>query len=125
MKSDTRSANSLADRIHCFILSYDTLMQYLFKVNGRFVYCELANKNLRSACKRAGVDIGSRTQYCFRHSFDTYMLNNLGELASEEDVRELMGHTGYRPEYDHRTPEQMLFRMQKVKPLIDQRRKSV
>ena len=99
--------------------------RYLFKVNGRFVYCELANKNLRSACKRAGVDIGSRTQYCFRHSFDTYMLNNLGELASEEDVRELMGHTGYRPEYDHRTPEQMLFRMQKVKPLIDQRRKSV
>ena len=95
----------------------------LFRIKSGYFYINLDNKKLRNACEKAGVDIKERTQYCFRHSFDTYMLDSLGENVEEADVRELMAHTGYRPEYDHRTPEQMLFKLQKVRPVIDARRK--
>ena len=93
---------------------------YLFLADdGMFVYSYNANKVLREACARTGIDIGERTQHCFRHTFDTMMLNKLGKDLEESDVRDLMAHTGYRPEYDHRTPEQLLFRLQKIRPAIE------
>ena len=97
---------------------------YLFQYCGRFVYCNMANERLRRACYNAGIDPRDRTQHCFRHTFDTNMLNNLGNMIEESDVRDLMAHTGYRPEYDHRTPEQILFRLLEVKPAIEQIRES-
>lgn len=97
---------------------------FLFMKDGKFVYCARANSKLREACSRAGFDIRERTQHCFRHTFDTYMLNSLGPMLEESDVRDLMAHTGYRPEYDHRTPDQILFKMSKVRPLIDKIREA-
>lgn len=97
----------------------------LFMTETGYIYTPIANFNLRKACTNAGVDIGERTQYCFRHTFDTYMLNNLGQSIEESDVRDLMAHTGYRPEYDHRTPEQILFRLQKVRPAIEKIRATI
>lgn len=98
--------------------------KYLFRINGKFIYSLIANRKLRKACEKAGFDIRERTEHCFRHTFDTNMLNNLGPLLEESDVRDLMAHTGYRPEYDHRTPAQILFRLQKVKPFIEKIREA-
>ena len=65
---------------------------------------EVSNKHFKASCKRAGIDRGSRTQYSLRHTFDTKML----ELLDKETVNALMGHTSYRKEYDHRSPETLL-----------------
>ena len=42
-----------------------------------------------------------------------------GNILNQDDVRELMAHTGYRPEYDHRTSDDIIDRIMKVKPIID------
>ena len=89
---------------------------------GKYVSLAQANRILRKVCEKAGIDLRERTQYCFRHTFNTYMLANLGPLLEESDVRDLMAHTGYRPEYDHRTPEQILFKLGKVRPAIEKMR---
>lgn len=92
---------------------------YLFEVRGRFPYAGYTNDILRDACYEADVDCGERTQYCFRHTFDTHMLNCLGGEIQESDIQDLMAHMGYRPEYDHRTPLQIIEKLMKVKPAID------
>ena len=72
---------------------------------------EVSNKHFKASCKRAGIDRGSRTQYSLRHTFDTKML----ELLDKETVNALMGHTNYRKEYDHRSPETLLKQYKDVK----------
>ena len=82
-------------------------------------------RRFKKALEKAGVPERGRSPYCLRHTFDTYMLDKTGQYEglTEEVVRELMAHTGYRPEYDHRTPEQMIARLERLKPLIDDARK--
>lgn len=81
--------------------------EYIFKLSdGNFIAPNTANKHLRSSAKRAGVDLGERTQYSFRHSFATYYFGRIPELARLL----LMGHTQTRTEYLHMTPEQTLRR---------------
>lgn len=75
--------------------------------SSQLIYAELANKVLRTACKKAGVVIGKRTQYSFRHYFSTYHFGRLPEMARLL----LMGHTKNRSEYTHITPEQALERL--------------
>ena len=65
---------------------------------------EVSNKHFKASCDRAGIKRGNRTQYSLRHTFDTKML----ELLDKETVNALMGHTSYRKEYDHRSPETLL-----------------
>lgn len=80
---------------------------YIFRLSdGNFIAPNTANKHLRSSAKRAGVDLGERTQYSFRHSFATYYFGRIPELARLL----LMGHTQTRTEYLHMTPEQTLRR---------------
>lgn len=94
---------------------------YLFeKSNGIFHNDNDVNYVLKKACANAGIDIGRRSPYGFRHAFDTNMLDKLGEqIESSADVQELMGHTGYRPEYDHRTPQMIIRRLEKIRPAIE------
>lgn len=81
--------------------------EYLFRLkNGKFITSDCANDHLRSSAKRAGVELGDRTQYSFRHSFATYYYGRIPELARLL----LMGHTQTRQEYVHITPEQALQR---------------
>ena len=97
--------------------------EYLFiGKNGKFNRPEVSNKHLQGVLKRLGIPLEGRSQYCLRHTFSTFMRNNMSATIGEDDVRELMGHTEYRPEYDHRTPQDILFRLQKVKPVIDEMR---
>ena len=77
---------------------------------------EVSNKHFKASCKRAGIDRGPRTQYSLRHTFDTKML----ELLDKETVNALMGHTSYRKEYDHRSPETLLKQYKDVKDTLDQ-----
>lgn len=91
---------------------------HIFRV-GRtgFIYAELANKHLRAVCKAVGIDIGDRTQYAFRHSFET-------DVAGKVDnsiLLQAMGHTRFRNEYDHRTPETRIKQIQPLKEIIDKR----
>ena len=70
---------------------------------GKLVATSTSMKHLRGVCLRLGVDLGDRVQYCFRHTFNTAVI---GEVP--EDIRRLvMGHTGDRPEYDHRRPQRL------------------
>lgn len=72
-----------------------------------FIYPECANKKLHRVCDKAGVALHGRTQYCFRHTFNTNALGNIPEVARLL----LMGHTSNRQEYNHLTPEQALKRV--------------
>ena len=73
----------------------------------RYVYSELANKILRSAKKRAGLPDDSRTQYSFRHTWNT---DNYGTMPQEARLL-IMGHVKNRPEYTHLSPLQALERV--------------
>lgn len=96
--------------------------EYLFMLNGRFLRTDTSNKHFKAACERAGIELRNRTQYCLRHSFDTHMLNSIDDEVRRKDVQELMGHTSHRKEYDHRTAEDRIKKLSKVKNIIDDMR---
>ena len=50
------------------------------------------------------------------------MLNSLSNDIEVKDVQELMAHTGYQATYDHRTPDDIIMRLAKVKNVINCRR---
>ena len=125
-KGKNYKVGTLSDYTMELLRDYKTMYglkgdSFLFKArdNG-FIYSGISNNKLDRACTNAGVDRNNRTQHCFRHSFDTYMLKRCdGNILNQDDVRELMAHTGYRPEYDHRTSDDIIDRIMKVKPIID------
>ena len=82
--------------------------EYLFEVNGRgLVYAELANKHLKAAANRVDLALNGRTQYCFRHTWNTLRIGKIPETARLL----LMGHTKDRPEYNHVEAEEALRRV--------------
>lgn len=79
---------------------------------------------IEKAAERAGILLDGRTAYSFRHTFYTRMMASLGEDdLRETDVQFMMGHVGYRPEYDHRTPEQLIERLKKVSGIVEATRR--
>ena len=89
------------------LIRYNPDQESLFLVNGNYMWSTTANDHLRDAAPRAGVELNGRTQYSFRHSFQTYYIGRMPELARLV----LMGHTHTRSEYTHLTPEQSLKRV--------------
>ena len=88
---------------------------YLFRVkerggSGKFITPDTANKHLRLKLAQHGIVAGRRTQYCFRHTYNTASLGTLPETARLI----LMGHTSNRPEYNHLTPRQALERVLQI-----------
>lgn len=69
--------------------------------------------------RKSGRPGQGRTQYSFRHSFETAISGTVEDRILEE----LMAHTGYRPEYDHRTPETLLRQLQPVRNILEERGK--
>lgn len=107
-----RTANLLQELIS------KTRGQYVFmQKNGKFIGSEGANKHLRSSCLRAGVNIEKdgqvRTQYSFRHSFQSYYLGRIPENARLL----LMGHTKMRSEYTHLEADELLERVSEIQGL--------
>lgn len=92
------------------MIRYNPDKEYLFKINGEFIIPNTANKHLRASAARAGIEIGSRTQYSFRHSFQSYFIGRMPEEARLV----LMGHTRTRSNYTHLTPEQRLRRVLEI-----------
>ncbi len=86
-------------------------------INWNTLKPEISNKHFKASCDRAGLDRAGRTQYCLRHTFDTELLKKL----SRETVQNLMGHTTYRKEYDHRTGEDLLVQLQDIVPVVESR----
>lgn len=76
----------------------------IFIFNGKLLLTQTANRELVKACKRANVDLKNRTQYSFRHTFNT---SNYYKLEDKTRL-ELMGHTKDRAEYLHITAEERL-----------------
>lgn len=90
---------------------------YLFRtVNGNFVCSATANKRLRTVAASIGLNIGSKTQYSFRHSFGTLVADRI----PSQDFLLLMSHVGYRHEYDHRTPEMILAQLEPLRGTIEE-----
>lgn len=94
---------------------------FFFLIDGRLLCPEVSNKHLRGACKRAGVDLAGRTQYSLRHSFET----GIAGLVENKVLIELMGHTSFRKEYDHRKPKKILTRLQPVREILEGRAEEV
>ncbi len=86
-------------------------------VNRNTLKPEVSNKHFKASCDRAGLERNDRTQYCLRHTFDTELLKKL----NRETVQDLMGHTSYRKEYDHRTGEDLLLQLQDIVPVVESR----
>lgn len=85
--------------------------EYFFKLRHKgssFLKAEISNKHLKWVLKELKIDLKGRSQYCFRHTFDS---NLLGKIPKETRL-ELMGHTAERPEYLHVSPEERLKRLQ-------------
>ena len=80
---------------------------YLFILNGKFINSCCANHHLQNCAKRANVDLNGRTEYSFRHSYQTHYIGRIPERA----LQLLMGHTKTRKEYTHLSAEQTLERV--------------
>ena len=87
------------------------------RVNNRPIIPDVANKHLRLSLKRADVDRKERTQYSLRHSFET----DLAGRVENSLLLELMAHTNFRKEYDHRTPHDILKQLQPVREVLEKR----
>ncbi len=86
----------------------DNVFSHRRKDHGtQYIYAELANDRLEMSAKAAGVELDGRTQYCFRHTWNTFYIGRLPEVARLL----LMGHHKNRPEYTHLTPVQSLERV--------------
>ena len=57
------------------------------------------------------------TPYSLRHTFDTDMLRNL----DRDTVNDLMGHTSYRAEYDHRNGIDILKQRSNTRLIVNNR----
>lgn len=107
-----------------FVSTWERDELFYLEDKGHFNMPGNSNYALKRALDYVGIDCNGRTEHCIRHSFDTYMLNNTGDVVSHEDVLELMAHTSYRPEYDHRTEADMISRLSKAKPILNDIRKA-
>ncbi len=87
----------------------------LFIINNNYINLATSNKHFKASLVRAGIQVNGRTQYSLRHSFETLMAGNV----ENKILLELMAHTSFRPEYDHRTPEQLLAQLQPVKDILE------
>lgn len=77
----------------------DSSNSFIFKFDDTLLLTQKANRELKKAFDCAGLDLQGRTQYSFRHTFNTLLVDKL-----EEKTRlELMGHIKNRTEYDHTT----------------------
>lgn len=88
--------------------------QHLFLVNGDFLTTYTSNKHFCTRVEKMGIELGGRTQYSLRHSFQTALA---GELEKSQ-IEELMGHTKYRMDYDHRSADRMLRQNQDLRSKI-------
>lgn len=59
-----------------------------FTLNGRPIGTETALKHFRLSAKRADVELGGRTPYCFRHTYNTLLY----QLVTLEELQRSMGH---------------------------------
>jgi integrase len=90
--------------------------EFLFKIEGNYIETSTSNKHFVTCAKRIGIDIGDRSQYSLRHTFQTLIA---GEVE-KGTVEELMGHTKYRQGYDHRDGERKLKQMQQFREKLEQ-----
>lgn len=102
-----------------FVKTWERDELFYLESQGRMNRPDASNYVLKRALEFLGIPVNDRTGHCIRHSFDTYMLKNTGDFVSHEDVLELMAHTSYRPEYDHRDERDMIERLSKAKPLLN------
>jgi len=101
-------------------VKYDSFspLQLIFRsINGNTIKPEISLKHFKASCVRAKISMNGRTQYSLRHTFDTELLKQL----SRDNVNDLMGHTTYRAEYDHRSAEDRLAQLQHVQDIINER----
>ena len=92
--------------------------ELLFQVKkSRPIIPDTANKHLRLSMERAGIKLDGRTQYSLRHSFETHLVGNVDQKI----LLELMAHTSFRKEYDHRSPEDILKQLQPAREVIENR----
>lgn len=85
-------------------IRHDKLNGLVFTIDFKPIQLATSLKHFKLSLERSEVKRGNRTQYALRHTFNTLALNSL----PEESVQDLMGHTGYRREYDHRTGRDLL-----------------
>jgi len=89
--------------------------EYLFKIGDRHIISETANKHFVT-CAKSVIDLRGRTQYCLRHTFQTMLA---GEIE-EKEILELMGHTKYRDDYDHRKGGRRLKQLQGLREKLNE-----
>jgi hypothetical protein len=83
--------------------------------DGRPIHCQAASKHFKSVARRAGVELGTRTQCCLRHTYYTDLL----KVIPEEDVSQPAGYTRLRKEYDHRKGVDFLRKRQRLRPAVN------
>ncbi|PKL13982.1 MAG: hypothetical protein CVV52_03735 [Spirochaetae bacterium HGW-Spirochaetae-8] len=89
--------------------------EYLFMVDGKHIASSTSCKHFKTCAEKLGVSLEGRTQYSLRHTFQTAIA---GEVE-RSTVEELMGHTRFRPGYDHRDGERRLRQLQGLRQTLE------
>lgn len=84
--------------------------------DGKGMPPDTSNKHFKASCKRAGVELHGRTQYCLRHFFIT----ELSKYIDEKQVSEQAGWTEYRDDYDHRKELEKMKRNPELRELVNE-----
>lgn len=79
-----------------------------------FITYGCLRSKLTTVARRLKVSVQNPTPYYFRHTFMTRATTKL----AENDLLKLMGHTSYRKEYDHASPEARLAQLADKRNMI-------
>ena len=90
--------------------------EYMFLVNDLPMTAYTSNKHFRLRAEKAGVVLNGRTQYSLRHTFQTQVAGEIDRV----EVEELMGHTKFRKNYDHRDGERRLKQLQPLRETLEE-----
>jgi Phage integrase family. len=85
-------------------------MWFSSEKGGMITYAAM-RRNLKIALEYIGIDPENISIHNFRHTF----MSRTKDRISESEALKLMGHTQYRSEYDHSSPEQRIRQVAGVK----------
>lgn len=88
---------------------------FYFHTGKNLLRPETSNKHFKTVLEQQSISLNGRSQYSLRHSFET----NIAGKVENKILMELMAHTSFRGEYDHRTPRDLLGQLQPMKELIE------
>lgn len=92
----------------------DESVEFFFESGRSFMNYQTLSYRLKGVAEKLELSIQEPSPYYFRHTF----MSNVTTKFTEDETKKLMGHTSYRKEYDHATPEARLAQLADKRSMI-------